>query len=89
MQARAAEMGPESGGKGGRAMSSEQCSAGHVTPAGGVNDSGITVEDNQSADCFSVRQDNHDGTEDLIHFCDWPALKAAIDRHQGERGAKI
>ena len=82
-------MGPGSGGKGGRVMTSEQCSAEHVTPAGGANDTGVVIEDNQSAGCFSIRSDNHDDTEDLIHFCDWPALKAAIDKHQGERGAKI
>lgn len=70
-------------------MSSRQCSATHVTPAGGENSTGIAIEDNQDPDCFSIRSDNHDGSEDLIHFCDWPALKAAIDRHQSERGAEI
>jgi hypothetical protein len=66
-------------------MTSRQCSPDHVTPAGGENDPGITIEDNQDPDCFSIRSENHDLTEDLIHFCDWTALKAAIDRHQAER----
>ena len=61
----------------------------HETPAGGENDHGITIEDNQDPDCFSIRSDNHDDTEDLIHFCDWPALKAAIDKHQSERGGRV
>ena len=66
-----------------------ECSADHDTPAGGENDPGITIEDNQGKDCFSIRSDNHDGSEDLIHFCDWPALKAAIDKHQAERGGRV
>ena len=61
----------------------------HNTPAGGRNSCGIVIEDNQDPDCFSIRQDNHDDSEDLIHFCDWPALKAAIDKHQSERGGKV
>jgi len=65
-----------------------ECSAAHSTPAGGGNNSGITIGDNQDKDCFSIYQDNHDGTWDTIHVCDWPALKAAIDRHQAERGGR-
>ena len=71
-----------------QASVSKECNGTHITPAGGEN-SGITIEDNQDKDCFSIREDNYDGTDDLIHFCDWPALKAAIDRHQAERGGKI
>ena len=67
---------------------SKECSSTHITPAGGQNDD-ITIEDNQDKDCFSIREDNHDGTNDLIHFCDWPALKAAIDKHQAERGGRL
>jgi|ERR1035441_3395655 hypothetical protein len=66
-----------------------ECGADHNTPAGGENGTGITIEDNQDKDCFSIRSDNHDGSEDLIHFCDWPALKAAIDKHQAERGGRL
>ena len=69
-------------------MTSRHCSAQHKTPAGGENAAGIVIEDNQDPDCFSIRSDNHDGTDDLIHFCDWPALRAAIDKHQRERGVQ-
>lgn len=70
------------------------CSTGHVTPAGGGNLPGIVIEDNQDADCFSVRyydpaEHEAPGDADLIHFCDWPALKTAIDKHQRERGGEI
>ena len=72
---------------------STECSPDHHTPAGGENLPGIVIEDNQDRDCFSIRYydpDEHgDGlTGDLIHVCDWPALKAAIDQHQRERGGK-
>jgi hypothetical protein len=66
-----------------------ECSPDHVTPAGGGNSTSIVIEDNQHRDCFSIRYtDPADGSQDLIHFCDWPALKAAIDRHQSERGSR-
>ena len=65
------------------------CTAGHVTSAGGENIPGIQIEDNQHEDCFSIRYTDPDsGEQDVIHFCDWPALKAAIDKHQSERGGK-
>jgi hypothetical protein len=70
-------------------VTSRQCSASHKTPAGGENDTGVVIEDNQDPDCFSIRSGNHDGSEDLIHFCDWPSLKAAIDKHQRERGGRL
>jgi hypothetical protein len=66
------------------------CSADHETPAGGENLPGIVIEDNQDADCFSIRStDAETGDCDLIHFCDWPALKAAINKHQKERGGRL
>lgn len=52
-------------------------------PLGGQNPLGITVESNQHRDCFSIRCEQ-DGNEDLIHFCDWPAMKSAIDAYQLE-----
>ena len=62
----------------------------HITPAGGVNLHGTVIGDNQHTDCFSIYQGGDDGTDwDAIHFCDWPALKAAIDKHQSERGGRI
>jgi hypothetical protein len=72
---------------------STECSPDHHTPAGGENDQGIVIEDNQDRDCFSIRYYDRavhgdDLTGDLIHFCDWPALKAAIGKHQHERGGR-
>lgn len=72
---------------------STECSADHDTPAGGENLPGITIEDNQHKDCFSIRyydpgEHESPADADLIHFCDWPALKAAIDKHQRERSGK-
>jgi hypothetical protein len=68
-------------------MASPVCSADHHTPAGGRNLPTIVIEDNQAADCFSIRYtDQVSDEQQLIHFCDWPALKAAIDKHQSERG---
>ena len=63
----------------------------HITPAGGENPSGIQIEDNQDPDCFTIRYTDpagDPGWDDVIHFCDWPALKAAIDQHQAERGGR-
>ena len=69
---------------------SAECSPDHQTPAGGENLPGIVVEDNQDKDCFSVRYDDPDDDSlDVIHFCDWPALRAAIDQHQRERGGRV
>jgi hypothetical protein len=71
-------------------MTDQACRLSHVTPAGGENLPGIQIEDNQHRDCFSIRYydpEEHDGpgAADLIHFCDWPALRDAIDSHQAER----
>lgn len=64
-----------------------ECSPDHLTPAGPGNPSGIMIEDNQHRDCLSIRETDSSGvTTDLIHFCDWPALRSAIDQHQRERG---
>jgi hypothetical protein len=52
---------------------------------GGGNPIGITVEANQSAECLSIRQDNHDGTDDVVHICDWPSARATIDAFQAAR----
>lgn len=47
---------------------------------------GITIEPNQDPTCFSIRQTHANGDdEDLIHFCDWPALRKAIDEFMAER----
>ena len=67
-------------------MSDRACRLGHITPAGGENLPGIQIQDNQDADCFSIQYyDPEERAADLIHFCDWPALRDAIDRHQTER----
>lgn len=58
------------------------CRPDHHTPAGGGNDD-VTFGDNQDKDCLSVYQD-----DDTIHICDWPAFKAAGDKHQRERGGR-
>jgi hypothetical protein len=50
----------------------------------------IELQENQNADCFTLYQ--HDGISenaDLIHVCNWPALKKAIDDFQAMRGGKI
>lgn len=67
------------------------CSPDHQTPAGGENLPGIEITDNQDRDCFSIVYTDPDdpGDCDVIHFCDWPALRAAIDKHQRERGGRI
>ena len=59
-------------------------------PLGGGNDPMITVESNQHPDCLTLRFDQQDrGEDDLVHLCDWPAAKAAIDAYQRERGGKV
>jgi hypothetical protein len=63
----------------------EHCGGEHHTLAGGTNDPRMFIGDNQGRDCFSIYSTNDDGTEDTIHFCDWPALRAAIDKHPAER----
>ena len=55
---------------------------------GGGNDPEITVEPNIDTECFSIRSVNHDDTEDLIHFCDWPAMRATIDQFMEDREAE-
>lgn len=46
---------------------------------------GIYVEPNVDTTCFSIRAINDDGSEDLIHFCDWPELRATIDQFMADR----
>ena len=43
----------------------------------------LSIQPNQDVDCFSLCQD-----DDIIHICDWPALKAAIDKFQKDRGGR-
>ena len=51
-----------------------------------TRDFGITIEPNQDASCFSIRQTGPDPEdEDLIHFCDWRALVKAITEFMTER----
>jgi len=56
-------------------------------PLGGGN-ADICIEPNVDTTCFSIRQENADGTEDLIHFCDWPAMRATIDQWMIDRAAE-
>lgn len=51
---------------------------------GGGNLPRTTVEANQSKDCFTIRQFSDDD-QDLIHICDWAAMKATVDQFQKER----
>jgi hypothetical protein len=39
----------------------------------------------QLIDDFSIRSVDQNGDEDLIHFCDWPALRATIDQFMADR----
>ena len=65
------------------------CSPDHHTPAGGENMTGIEIHDNQDRDCLTIRQEDPvDKSYNLVHVCDWPALRAAIDQHQRERGGR-
>ena len=55
---------------------------------GGANDPGIKFEPNQYWGCFSIRSDDNpakDQPEQLIHFCDWPAMRNTIDALQEAR----
>jgi hypothetical protein len=72
-----------------RLLGGENTAGRIVYPDGTEEPFGIWVEPNQDPDCFSIRSINDDGSEDLIHFCDWPAMKAAIDAFQGERGGQV
>lgn len=58
------------------------CSPDHHTQCGTIE-----IGVNQDRDCLSLCQDLN-GESDTIHICDWPALKAAVDRHQRERGGR-
>lgn len=54
---------------------------------------GIFIEANVDATCFSIRAlDHYDGEieleEDLIHFCDWPVLRDTIDQFMKDRVAE-
>lgn len=64
-----------------------ECSPDHVTPAGGENASGLTIVDSQDRDCLSLCYED-EGYYGTVHVCDWPALKAAVDAHQRERGGR-
>jgi hypothetical protein len=57
----------------------------HHTPAGGGNLHGTYIGDSQDPDCFCIYQDREDSDRDVVHICDWPALRAAIEQHQSER----
>ena len=46
---------------------------------------GVFIEPNIDTTCFSIRSVEQDGEEDLIHFCDWPALRATIDQFMADR----
>lgn len=51
---------------------------------------GIEVIDNHDRDCLTIRQlDAWQETWDMIHICNWPAFKAAVDQHQRERGGRL
>ena len=57
-----------------------------AVPLGGENSDGLTVEANQDPDCLTIRQPGGEGEdEDIIHVCDWPAMRAVIDEFQAAR----
>lgn len=58
------------------------CSPDHHTQCGTIE-----IGDNQDRDCLSLYQ-GENGEWDTVHICDWPALKAAVDQHQRERGGR-
>lgn len=64
------------------------CTPGHLTPIPGTE--GGRFGDNHDRDCLSVYQADEDGQdEQVLHICDWPAFKAAGDKHQRERGGQV
>ena len=46
---------------------------------------GVFIEPNVDTECFSIRSLEQNGDEDLIHFCDWPELRATIDQFMADR----
>lgn len=49
---------------------------------------GVFIEPNIDTTCFSIRSieaNTEPGEEDLIHFCDWPELRATIDQFMADR----
>ena len=46
---------------------------------------GVFIEPNIDTECFSIRSVDGSGNEDLIHFCDWPELRATIDQFMADR----
>ena len=55
----------------------------------GGNDYGIGVQANQDPDCLTLYEERGGPLDaDLIHICDWPAAKAAIDAFQRARGGR-
>ena len=46
---------------------------------------GVFIEPNIDTECFSIRSLEQNGDEDLIHFCDWPELRATIDQFMADR----
>lgn len=53
-----------------------------------TGEGGIYIEPNADTTCFSIRSVGWDGDEDLIHFCDWPALRAVINQFMADRAAE-
>jgi len=73
--------GPDAGHRYERLIGAAFSSFGAVT-VGGLNRPTITVNCNISDQCFTIHEMNDDGTEDAIHICDWPAMRATIDAFQ-------
>ena len=47
---------------------------------------GVFIEPNVDTTCFAIRQINDNGDDDdIIHICDWPALRATIDQFMADR----
>ena len=67
-------------------LSAEDNPLHHTSVPGSLD---IEFGDNQDVDCLSVYQHADPDDDDVIHICDWPAFKAAGDKHQLERGGRI
>jgi hypothetical protein len=50
-----------------------------------TGEGGIYLEPNQDYSCFSIRSTDHNGDEDLIHFCNWRDLVQGITDFMTER----
>ena len=55
------------------------------------DNAGIEIHANQAPTCFTLYQDNAENPDnpDMIHVCNWPELREAIDAFQAERNPQV